>query len=122
MVTNEPVRYRETLLVIVLGFLVLFLILDRQWMFYTALATGLAGMLSLRLNRWIHMAWFFLGEKMGFVIGKVVLSLVFFLVLVPVAWLSRLFRKDPLKLKARHQSTYHLRDHLYKAEDFENMW
>jgi hypothetical protein len=115
-------RYRETLLVIVLGFTLLYLILDRNWMLYTALAAGIAGMLSVTLNRWIHTGWFFLGEKLGFVVSKVVLGAIFFIVLLPLGLLSRLFRKDMMDLRYRGQSTYHPRNHTYVPEDLENMW
>ncbi len=122
MPKGDKAKYRETLLVIVLGFSVLYLILDRSWMLYTALATGIAGMLSLHLNRWIHIGWFFLGEKMGFVVGKVVLGAVFYIVLLPMGLLSRLFRKDIMNLRSPGKSGYYQRDHRYKPEDFENMW
>ena len=90
-------KYRETLLVIVLGFLVLYVLLDHVWMFYTALGTGIAGMLSLTLNSWIHRAWFFLGDKMGFVVSKIILGAIFFIVLLPMALISSLFRKENIQ-------------------------
>jgi len=119
---TEKIKYRETLLVIVLGFALLSLILKRDWMLYVALGTGVAGMLSLYLNRWIHMGWFFLGEKLGFVVNKVVLGAVFFIVLMPMGLLSKLFRKDIMNLRLPEKSTYHHRDHTYGPDDIENMW
>ncbi len=79
-------------------------------------------MLSIQLNRWIHMGWFFIGEKMGFVVSKVVLGAVFVAVLVPMGLLSRLFRNDIMNLHSPGKSGYHSRNHLYKPDDFENMW
>ena len=68
-------KYRETLLVIVLGFALLSITrFGRDWMLYVALGTGVLGMLSIHLNRWIHQAWFFIGDKLGFVVSKVVLG------------------------------------------------
>jgi hypothetical protein len=122
MDTKDRTRYRETLLVIVLGFSLLYLILDRNWMLYAALGLGIAGMLSIQVNRWIHMAWFFLGEKLGFVVSKVVLGALFFVVLIPMSMLARIFRKDIMNLRAPHKSGFHHRDHLYDPGDFENMW
>jgi hypothetical protein len=119
---TDRAKVRETLLVIVLGFGLLYLWLDRPWMLYTALATGVAGMVSLRLNQWIHKGWFFLGDRMGRIMGKLLLGVIFFLVLVPVSQLSRLFRKDAFQLKKSANGTYHSREHLYRAEDLENMW
>ena len=119
---RERTRYRETLLVIVLGFSLLYLILDRNWMLYAALGLGIAGMLSVLLNRWIHITWFFIGEKLGFVVSKVVLGAVFYLVLLPMGLLSKLFRKDIFNLRYSGKSGYHRREHLYHPDDFENMW
>ena len=119
---TDKIKYRETLLVIVLGFSLLYLIFNREWMLYISLATGVAGMLSLHLNRWIHLGWFFLGEKLGFVVNKIVLGAIFYLVLVPMGFLSKLFRKDIMNLKSPGKSAYHQRDHLYRPADFENMW
>ena len=122
MANTDHIKYRETLIVIVLGFSILSLILEKDWLLFTALGTGVAGMLSMQLNRWIHLGWFFIGEKLGFVVSKIILGAVFCLVLLPMAGLSKLFRKDVMNLKPSDKSDYHQRDHLYNPEDFENMW
>lgn len=119
---RELTRYRETLLVIVLGFSLLYLIFGRNWMLYTALGIGIPGIISVKINRLIHFAWFFIGEKLGFVVGKVVLGVIFFFILLPVSFLSRLFRKDMMNLKAPGNPRYHSRDHRYTPDDFINMW
>jgi hypothetical protein len=78
-------------------------------------------MLSIHLNRWIHVLWFFLGDKLGFVVSKVVLGAVFIAVLLPMGLLSGIFRKDIMNLRSARGS-YHSRQHTYGAEDLENMW
>ena len=82
MADSEKTKYRETLLVIVLGFSILSLILHLEWMLISALAIGVLGMLSMSLNRWIHVAWFFLGEKLGFVVSKILLGTIFYLLVL----------------------------------------
>ncbi|MDX2432966.1 MAG: SxtJ family membrane protein [Bacteroides sp.] len=119
---TEQTRYRETLLVIVLGFSILYLITDREWMLYVALGTGIAGMISMKLNEWIHRAWFFLGEKMGWVVSKVILGALYIVILLPVSTLARISRKEIMNLKSPDKSGYHQRDHLYAPDDLENMW
>ncbi len=119
---TEQTRYRETLLVIVLGFSILFLITDRIWMLYVALGTGITGMLSMRLNGWIHHGWLFLGEKMGWVMSKVLLGALYIVILLPVSALARVSRKEIMNLKSPEKSGFHKRNHLYGPDDLENMW
>jgi len=119
---TEKTKYRETLLVIVLGFSLLYLILEREWMFYLALGIGIAGMLSMKLNSWIHRGWFFLGEKMGWLVSKLVLGALFIIVLLPMSLLAALFRKEIMNLKSPEKSGFHRRDHNYAPRDLENMW
>ena len=122
MEKKSQTKYRETLLVIVLGFSLLYLILDRNWMLYTALSAGIAGMLSMQLNRWIHVGWLLIGEKMGFVVSKVILGAVFFFVLMPMSLRARLFSKDFMNLKPSSGSGYFQRDHQYCGQDLDEMW
>lgn len=119
---KQDARYRETLLVIVLGFSLLFLLFDRDWMLWVAVGLGIGGLLSVKLNRLIHRAWFFIGEKLGFVVGKVVLTMIFAGILLPVSFLARLFRKDPMNLRPPGNPRYHERDHRYSPDDLVNMW
>lgn len=122
MEKNSPLHYRETLLVIVLGFSVLYVILDRDWLLYTALILGITGMVSMAWNRLIHRAWFFLGEKLGFVVSRLVLGALFFAILLPVSLMARLFRKDVMQVRSRGGSTWKKRDHLYTGDDMTDMW
>ncbi|MCP4310119.1 MAG: hypothetical protein GY790_02550 [Bacteroidetes bacterium] len=119
---TERSKYRETLLVIVLGFSLLYLILDREWMLYVALGTGIIGMLSMKLNQWIHQGWLFIGEKLGFVVNKLVMGALYVAILLPISMLARIFRKDVMHLKPSTKSGFHKRDHLYEPDDLENTW
>ena len=122
MDNKDKVKYRETLLVMVLGFSVLYVVLDRSWLLYTALGLGITGMLSAQLNRWIHIAWLFIGEKIGWVVSKVLMGVIYIIVLIPLSMLARVFRKDIMNLKPRSGTGFHLRDHSYEPADLDNMW
>jgi hypothetical protein len=51
------------------------------------------------------------------------LGLVFFCFLLPIALLSRVFKKeDSLRLKNKYTSVYHERNKVYDQAHFENMW
>lgn len=66
--------------------------------------------------------WFGLANLLSTVMSKVVLTAVFFTVIMPIGLLRRLFGADPMLLrqwKASGDSVFHGRDHTYRAKDLE---
>lgn len=67
-------------------------------------------------------------SKFALIISRVnttiLLSLIFFLILTPLAFLYRIFNRNPLRLKrdAGSKSYFFDRDHVFKKEDFEKIW
>ena len=112
----------EALLVIVTGFILLFIVYKIQAFLYISLSVGLIGVFIKPLGNLIALGWYKLGELMGFVVSKIVLTLMFYLLLVPIALLHNLMNKDKLNLKRRNQSTWHVRNHKYLASDLKNIW
>lgn len=115
-------KHKETILVITAGFLILFLLLKKDWMVYTATAVAFAGIVSPFLARIIHIAWMKLADLLGQTIPKLVLGTIFYGFVVPMGFLSGIFRKDFMFLKKRTDTYYHTRNHIFKAEDFKNPW
>jgi hypothetical protein len=115
-------KTQEALLVITTGFLVLFSIYKNEWMLFVALGAGLVGVFVKPLAVFIAKGWFKLGELLGFVVSKVVLALLFYILLVPIAFFYNLFNKDTLDLKRQNKSLWHKRDHDYKPADLNNSW
>jgi hypothetical protein len=112
----------EALLVIATGFLLLYLLKDKDWMLYVAFGAGLIGIFIKPFARLIATGWYKLGDLLGFVVSKVVLTLVFFILLVPISFLYRLFNKDSLKRKNTYTSFWSERNHVYGANDLKNIW
>lgn len=112
----------ETILTISMGFIVLSFAFENQWMLYVATVVGLSGIFSNFLSSKISWAWYKLAEVLGMIIPKILLSIVFYLFLFPIALLSRIGSKDPMKLKKGYQSYYTDRTTEFKKEDFEKTW
>jgi polyferredoxin len=117
----------ETMLVITVGMLVLYIIFRRKdwanYLLYTSLAMGLIGVFSNFLSEKVAWVWGKIAHIMGTFNSYVLLSIIFFVFLTPVAFLFKLTRKDSLKLKAQKNGTvYEERNHLYVAKDLENVW
>ncbi len=130
---KTPNKY-QSLLVIVVGFLVLYFIFRRNydWGFmvfkrdYFLNAAIIVGILSLMFDvvgDWILAAWMKIAEVLGYINTRILMSIIFFLFLTPFAWLQKIFsRKNFLSLKNKEDSVFHVRNHEYKSEDFENIW
>jgi hypothetical protein len=118
----EKAKQKETIIVIAAGFLVLFFIFDREWMLYVSLGVLIAGIISDALSSYIHKAWFWIAEKLGYVMSRLILGITFLFILLPVGALSKVFRKDILMLKKRKDSYYRKRDHVYTANDMRDPW
>ncbi len=71
-----------------------------------ALAFSLISLIAPLLLTPFNKAWFLFGETMGKVVSPLVLGGIFFILLTPVALLTRLFGRDELRLKKRPVSTY----------------
>ena len=111
----------KTQLVIVNGLLVLAAIFDSEHIAYLALAVGLLSFIPPIGNR-IVWGWYKLAEGLGWFNSRVLLSVVYYLIVTPIALLFRLFGNDPLLLKDIKGSMYNYREHTYTKEDLENPW
>ncbi len=84
----------KTMLVLALAALIFHLLWGAAWLLW--LATGLLA-ISLKQNPLadlIAKLWLKLSEHLGNFVSKVVLTIVFFLLLTPLAMLYRLFNRD----------------------------
>ncbi len=113
----------KTLLAIVIGFISIALIFKTSWTLWIALSLGALGLISNTIALKIHILWTRLGLVLGHVIPPILLSLIFFIVLFPLALLSRLFGdKDPLLLKKTDKSLFKTVDKSFEKETFEKTW
>ena len=117
-------KHLETILVVVPGlFGVYALTGNRFFLFAAALLSG-GGLASGVFAKIIHNVWMALAHAMGFVMSKLILAVVFFVFLFPIARLARLFSKaDLLQLKKKQAGSYYTeRKHVYVPADLENPW
>lgn len=112
----------DAILVITTLFLVFYLIKKYEILLYLAAATGMIGIFIKPLAEWIAIVWYKIGDILGFIFPKVLLSLVFYLLLTPIAFFYKLSKNDPLKLKNPDQSNWEHREHQYAEDDFKNTW
>jgi hypothetical protein len=115
--------YRN-ILVIIVGFSALHLLSKERTIVFLiiALSVLLLSAISERAAVAINTGWLWFGEKAGRVNAAILLFLVYYLILTPLAFLSRIGNKDPLKLKAPQTSNFVFKKHKYSADDLRNPW
>lgn len=113
----------ETILVLVIACIILYLMYQRKYLLSAAVILGVIGVFIPFLADKIHWAWMKLGHGMGYLTGKIVLIIVFFLFLYPLSLAAKLFRKkDIVKVKQGADSYFKERNFVYTKESIENTW
>ena len=114
----------ESLLPLVLLLLILHLWLAVPGLLFAAVAL-LGVMLFVKpLAGFMATYWLRVLEAVGGFNARVILTVIYFLLLTPIALLFRVFNKNPLRLKAERNSIsyYHEHDRQYVGSDLEKMW
>ena len=112
----------ETILVLVLFMVVVFLFSRRVSWLYAAVAFGLLGLLIPAFANVVHSGWMKLAHALGYVMSRVLLTLIFFLFLLPISLLSKLFTRKSVELKAKGNTYFKERNFTYTPESLENVW
>lgn len=117
-------RSAETILTLSLALLVIYFLQDGElhWLLLTSLGIGVAGLISSGFRHMVHDAWFWLADKVGWVMSRIVLSVVFICVVIPFGFLAKLFRKDIMYMKKGRDTYYKRRNHTFAAKDLEDPW
>ena len=112
----------QTILVISIGFLVLYAFSRNPIFLLITLLVGTAGLTSKYLSLKIIYLWNKLAWVLSLFMPKIILSVIFLLVLTPIAWISKLFRPDTLLIKNKVDSTFKTVNTVFSKEGFQNPW
>jgi hypothetical protein len=116
----------QTILVIVTGFILLAFVFSsiEKYLYFLALIVATLSLISHAIRDSMVWGWEKFSHAVGWFNAKVLLSIVFFLFLTPIALLSRIFRKkDTLMLKRPpDNSAFVERNHAFTSRDLENPW
>jgi|RhiMetdeSRZDD1v2_1073273.scaffolds.fasta_scaffold05424_3 saxitoxin biosynthesis operon SxtJ-like protein len=116
------IKVLETILVLVLALMVFYRITNSPYIFLLAVIVGVIGLFIPSLAEKIHFAWMKLAELLGFVTSKIILTIIFFILLVPLSVLFRAFGKNAVQRKAGSNSCFKERNFTYTPESLENVW
>lgn len=114
----------ETCLVIATGLLLFWFIYEVKVLLIIAFVIGIIGVFINPLAKWVNWFWYKLADVLGMIVPKILLTLVFFVFLFPVALIYRMFNKDTLQLQKRGASSSYWveRGHQFINKDLEQIW
>jgi len=72
--------------------------------------------------RLIATYWMKLGDLLSRIVNPLVLSVIYYVFLVPIALAFRLVKGDLLNLKKPEKTIWITRSHPYKGKDLDNIW
>lgn len=113
----------QTVLVITVGFLILYLVFRQISLLYISVGVGIVGLLSSYLRNKIEWLWFKLTHLLSLIVPNILLGLVFYIILTPIAFFANLSgKKDTLQIKKPKDSAFVTLNKKFTAADLNNPW
>ena len=113
----------KTIFVINTGLLILFVIFKSPLFIYATIVISLSSLVSGHARNFIVWIWAKLAEILGFINTRIILSFVFFILVVPISFIYRIFHKDPMKISRPNEATlFNTRNHKFTKLDLKNTW
>ena len=78
----------------------------RIWSVLISLLFLILGIINSKILTPLNKVWFKFGIFLGKIISPVIMGIIFFLVVTPIAFLMRMLKKDLLNLKFNKNSSY----------------
>ena len=78
----------------------------RVWSILISLLFLILGIINSKILTPLNKVWFKFGIFLGKIISPIIMGIIFFLVVTPIAFLMRMLKKDLLNLKYNKNSTY----------------
>ena len=78
----------------------------RTWTLFIGIPALIIGTTAPNLLNYPYKSWISLGNTLGWVNSRIILSLVYIIILLPISFTMRLIGYDPLRTKLKRKKTY----------------
>ena len=109
-----------SLVVIAVGFAIIFVVFKNYWLL-APVAIAAIGFVISPLGEMIHPGWVMLAKVLGYINSRIILSILFFLLLSPLALFRKLFQRKQVSPKSL-KSFFTTRNHVYTKQDLQTPW
>lgn len=123
-IKQDRFKVLQTICTLAFVALVIGLILKVKALLYISLAFLFIGLFLNRLSEIIATGWLKFANALGLFNTRIILTIVFYCFLTPLAYFYRMTHGDFMHLKRNPEkkSFYEVREHEYRAEDLEKLW
>jgi len=114
---------KDSGLALVLICMICFQVWKHQFLILLAIAFLLVAMTYPPIFKPFARLWFGLSTALGTVVSRIILTIVFFTVVLPVGLMRRMLGKDAMKIKRwkkNNTSVFRRREHRFAAKDLEH--
>ena len=120
---ENKLKAKSTILVIVVGFIIIYTYSKNYNFLRISIIIGLLGVISDSASLIIDKIWFKISYILGLIVPNILLGLIFYIILFPIAILSRIFgNKDALNLKNNTNTLFINKNSIFKSKSFEQPW
>ena len=124
MASKEKLQVYQTILVLCLATLLAFWYWENSVLLYLAIGLLFIGIAIYPAARLIHLVWMKFAHILGWVNTRILLGLIFFLALWPLAAIRQLFKQAVIERKPDPtvNTYFHTREKQLTTDDFERLW
>ncbi len=113
----------QSILLVSLVLLIIYFYYQNLIFLIASLVLAILGVLSTRFRNFFHTQWMQLAHLLGRINGTILLTLIYFIVLTPIALLKRIIEGNSKpKDNIENKSNFKTRNHQYEAKDLMNPW
>lgn len=118
----DRLKVLETCVVIITALTIFYLWKGTLLSLYISILLSIITIFFKRMARWITVLWFSLATLLGRLMSFLLLVLVFYLILSPIALLYRAIKKDTFGLRKPENGNWYTRNKSYTINNLENPW
>jgi len=120
----ERLETLKTIAVLSAALIGAYLIFGSLWLVWAALLLMVGGIFESRLTTALARYWLKFATALGNINSKIILAVIYFAVLTPVAFLFRIFNRPLVDhFRANKRTSYFdVLNKTYQKSDFEKMW
>jgi len=95
----------------------------RMWALAVALVFGVLGLILPQILKPVYRVWMAFGEVLAWINTRIVLTILYYALIVPIGMILRLNGKDPMRLKFdREATTYRITRGKRQASHMQHMY